>query len=154
MVFNGRTAVSVQAVKLDLGKVLSSDGSSVSVKNFTGVTTSYSVTAGAKVVRNGVVSTNASTLTTADHVEVRKDESGQLVFTVLNSIVRPFNYYDASSKEVYVKHDFNDNNYRYGVTLETYVHQGDITLTVQSLKENDNIVLYFNNDKLVEIEKQ
>ncbi|RUT36025.1 S-layer homology domain-containing protein [Paenibacillus zeisoli] len=154
VVFSGRTAVSVQAVKLDLGKVLISDGQSVSVKNFTGVTTSYSVSAGVKVVRNGVVSTNPGSLTTADHVEVRKDENGQLVFTVLNSIVRPFNYYDSTAKEIYVKHDFNDNNYRYGVTLETYVHQGDITLTVQSLKENDNIVLYFNNDKLVEIEKQ
>ncbi|WP_433946501.1 S-layer homology domain-containing protein [Paenibacillus sp. SN-8-1] len=154
VIFNGRTAVSLQAVKLDLGKVLSSDGSTVSVKNFAGVTTSYPVSGGVKVVRNGVASTNASTLTTSDHVEVRKDENGQIVFTVLNSIVRPFNYYDSSSKEVYVKHDFNDNNYRFGVTLETYVHQGDITLTVQSLKENDNIVLYFNNDKLVEIEKQ
>lgn len=154
VIFNGRTAATVQAVKQDLGKVLSSDGLSVSVKNYTGVTTSYSVSAEVKVVRNGVVSTNPGSLTPADHVEVRKDENGQLVFTVLNSIVRPFNYYDSSSKEIYVKHDFNDNNYRYGVTLEMYVHQGDITLTVQSLKENDNIVLYFNNDKLVEIEKQ
>ncbi|USB34830.1 S-layer homology domain-containing protein [Paenibacillus sp. YPG26] len=154
VVFHGRTAVSVQAVKQELGKVLSSDGTSVTVKNYTGGTTSYSVASGVKVVRNGVVSTGSSTLTASDHVEVRKDESGQLVFTVLNSIVRPFNYYNASTKEVYVKHDFNDNNYRFVITLETYVHQGDTTLTVQSLKENDNIVLYFNNDKLVEIEKQ
>ncbi|MNH79780.1 S-layer protein precursor [compost metagenome] len=154
VVFNGKAAVSVQAVKLALGKVLSVDGQAVTVKNYTGATVSYPVNTGVKVIRSGAVSTNANTLTTSDHLEIRKDETGQTVFTVLNSIVRPFNYYDASSKEVYVKHDFNDNNYRYGVTLETYVHQGDITLTVQSLKENDNIVLYFNNDKLVEIEKQ
>ncbi|GIP20031.1 S-layer homology domain-containing protein [Paenibacillus sp. J22TS3] len=152
--FNGRNVVSVQVVKLNLGKVLSVDGSTVTVKSFNGGNTSYPVSGGVKVIRNGSVTTNANTLTNSDHVEIRKDETGQTVFTVLNSIVRPFSYYDASSKVITVKHDFNDNNYRFEVSLDTYVHQGDTTLTVQSLKENDNIVLYFNNNKLVEIEKQ
>lgn len=154
VIFNGKAPVSVQAVKLTLGKVTSVDGSSVTVKSFTGVTTSYPVSGGVKVIRNGAVSTSTTALTTADHVEVRKDENGQTVFTVFNSMVRPLSYYDPSSKIIVVKHDFNDNNYRFEVSLDTYVHQGDTTLTVQSLKENDNIVLYFNNNKLVEIEKQ
>ncbi|MBP1999609.1 hypothetical protein J2Z69_000628 [Paenibacillus shirakamiensis] len=154
VVFQGRTAISVQAVKLTLGKVQSVDGSSVTIKDFTGNTTSFPVTAGIKVVKAGATSTNASTLTASDHVEVRKDQNGQLVFTVLSTLLRPFNYYDSSTKEMFVKRDFNDTQYRFSLSLDAYIHQGDTTLTVQSLKENDNIVLYFNRGKLVEIEKQ
>lgn len=153
--FNGQTAVSLQVVKLTLGKVQSVDGTTLTVKSFAGNTETYSLASGVKVQRGTEVSTSTTSITTNDHVEVRKDTNGSVVIKVLTPQERKFSRYDGVSKEIIVlRASLNDTNYRFAVTADTYIHQGDTTISVQSLKENDKIVLYFNGDKLVEIEKQ
>ncbi|WP_410768457.1 S-layer homology domain-containing protein [Fontibacillus sp. BL9] len=155
VVFNGRTASSLQIVKLTLGKVLNVDASNLIVKSFTGAQETFSLSKGVKVVRGTSVSTGITSLTTSDHVEVRKDTDGSVVIQVLTPLERKLSRYDGVSKEIIVfRSNLTDNNYRFVVTPETYIHQGDTTLSVQSLQENDKIVLYFNGDKLVEVEKQ
>lgn len=153
--FNGQTATSLQIVKLTLGKVMSVDGSTLVLKPFAGTQETYSLSGGVKVVRGSSVSTGITSLTTSDHVEVRKDTDGSLIIKVLSPLERALAWYNTNTKELMVyKTSISDNNNRFYVTPETYIHQGDTTLSVQSLKENDKIVLYFNGDKLVEIEKQ
>ncbi|MCK8490083.1 S-layer homology domain-containing protein [Paenibacillus sp. MBLB2552] len=153
--FNGQTAVSLQVVKLTLGKVQSVDGSSLTVKSFAGNVETFSLSNGVKVQRGTEVSTNTTSLTTNDHVEVRKDTNGSVVIKVLTPQERKFSRYDGVAKEIIVlRSSTSDNNYRFAVTADTYIHQGDTTISVQSLQNNDKIVLYFNGDKLVEIEKQ
>ncbi|AWB46932.1 S-layer homology domain-containing protein [Paenibacillus sp. CAA11] len=151
--FSGQTPLSVQTVKLTYGKVQSADASGITLKTYTGATATFPASA-VKVIRGTAASYTVSSLTTTDHVEIRKDADGSTVVNVLTAIYRPFSRYDSTTKEVFVKREFNDPQYRFTLSPETYVHQGDTTLTVQSLKENDNIVLYFSGDKLVEIEKQ
>ncbi|MBU5674408.1 S-layer homology domain-containing protein [Paenibacillus brevis] len=153
--FNGRTAASLQVVKLTLGKVTAIDASSVTVKSFSGTPEVYSIGNGVKVVRGTSVTSGTATLTTSDHVELRKDVDGTLLIKVLNSLERKFQRYDSINNDILVyRSTIQDDNYRFGVTSNLYIHQGDTTLTVQSLKDNDKIVLYFNGDKLVEVEKQ
>lgn len=153
--FNGQTAVSLQVVKLTLGKVQSVDGSSLTVKSFAGNVETYSLASGVKVQRGTEISTSTTSLTTSDHVEVRKDTNGAVVIKVLTPQERKFSRYDGVAKEIIVlRSSTSDNNYRFAVTGDTYIHQGDTTISVQSLQNNDKIVLYFNGDKLVEIEKQ
>lgn len=153
--FNGQTAVSLQVVKLTLGKVQSVNGTTLTVKSFAGNVETYSLASGVKVQRGTEVSTSTTSVTTNDHVEVRKDTNGAVVIKVLTPQERKFSRYDGVSKEIIVlRASLNDTNYRFAVTADTFIHQGDTTLSVQSLKENDKIVLYFNGDKLVEIEKQ
>ncbi|MNO14638.1 S-layer protein precursor [compost metagenome] len=153
--FNGQTAVSLQVVKLTLGKVQSVDGSSLTVKSFAGNVETYSLASGVKVQRGTEISTSTTSLTTSDHVEVRKDTNGAVVIKVLTPQERKFSRYDGVAKEIIVlRSSTSDNNYRFAVTADTYIHQGDTTISVQSLQNNDKIVLYFNGDKLVEIEKQ
>lgn len=155
VIFNGRTAASLQVVKLTLGKVQTVDSSSVTVKAFNGQLESYPLTNGVKVLRGTSISTGTASLTTTDHVEVRKDADGTLIIRVLDVLERNFSRYDAAKSELNVfRPVLTDTNYKFVVTPETYIHQGDTTLSVQSLKENDKIVLYFNNGKLVEVEKQ
>ncbi|MGG6312008.1 S-layer homology domain-containing protein [Paenibacillus macerans] len=155
VVFSGQTAVSLQVVKLTLGKVQSVEGSTLTVKSFTGALETYSLSSGIKVQRGTEVSTSSTSLTNSDHVEVRKDTNGSVVVRVLTPQERKFSRYDGVSKEIIVlRSNLSDNNYRFAVTANTYIHQGDTTISVQSLKENDKIVLYFNGDKLVEVEKQ
>lgn len=153
--FSGKTPISLQVVKLTLGKIQSIDNSILTVKSFAGATETYSLSGGVKVLRGSSVSTGISSLTTSDHVEVRKGTDGSLVVKVLTVLERKVSRYDGNNKEILViRASLSDNNYRFAVTPETYIHQGDTTISVQSLKENDKIVLYFNGDKLVEVEKQ
>ncbi|MNI13455.1 hypothetical protein D3C73_666830 [compost metagenome] len=153
--FNGNTAASVQVVKLTVGKLTNVDGSTVTVKPFAGTQESFSLANGVQVVRGSSVSTGVTSLTTSDRVEVRKGTDGILIIKVLSPMERKFSRYDGATKEILVlRSDLTDNKYRFAVTPETYIHEGDTTISVQSLKENDKIVLYFNGDKLVEVEKQ
>ncbi|WP_334071503.1 MULTISPECIES: S-layer homology domain-containing protein [Paenibacillus] len=153
--FTGRTVTTLQVIKLTLGKIASIDGSTLTIKSFTGTQESYPLANGVKVMRGTSVSTGATGLTTSDHVEVSKGTDGSLMVKVLKSMERKMSRYDANSKELIVfREGLADSNYRFFVTSETYIHQGDTTISVQSLKENDKIVLYFNGDKLIEVEKQ
>lgn len=153
--FNGHKAVSLQVVRLTLGSIQNIDASTLSVKTFTGALESFPLSNNVKVVRGTSVTTGAGGLTTADHVEVRKDSDGTLIVKVLTSLERKFSRYDAASRELVVKRaSIADDKYRFFVNTDTYIHQGDTTISVQSLKDDDKIVLYFNGDRLVEIEKQ
>lgn len=153
--FNGTTPSILQVVKLTLGKVSSVDGTTFSLKTFNGSLETFTVGTSIKVLRGVAVSTSITSLTNSDHVEVRKAADGGIVVKVLTSLERKVSRYNSTTKELSViRTGLSDDNYRFAVTSETYIHEGDTTLSVQSLKENDKIVLYFNGDKLVEIEKQ
>ncbi|WHX47301.1 S-layer homology domain-containing protein [Paenibacillus woosongensis] len=153
--FHGHKAVSLQVVKLTLGSVQNIDASTLTVKTFTGGTESFPLSGSVKVVRGTSVTTGTGGLASADRVEVRKDSDGTLIVKVLTSLERKFSRYDASARELVVKRaTIADDKYRFFVNADTYVHQGDTTISVQSLKDDDKIVLYFNGDRLVEIEKQ
>ncbi|AZK47253.1 S-layer homology domain-containing protein [Paenibacillus lentus] len=153
--FNGHKAVSLQVVKLTMGSVQNIDASTLTVKTFNGAIESFPLTSSVKVMRGTSVTAGIGGLTTADHVEVRKDSDGNLVVKVLTSLERKFSRYDANARELVVKRaTIADDKYRFFVNADTYVHQGDTTISVQSFKVDDKIVLYFNGDRLVEIEKQ
>ncbi|MNN10118.1 hypothetical protein D3C81_1230320 [compost metagenome] len=153
--YSGNTPVTVQVAKLTYGKVVSVDGSLLTVKSYTGSQEALSLTNGYKVIRGSSVSTSITSLTTSDHVVVNRDTDGKLIIKVLSSLERKFTRYNSSTKELYViRTSMSDDNFHFTMNADTYIHEGDTTLSVQSLKENDKIVLYFNGDKLVEVEKQ
>lgn len=154
--FEGSTALSIQAVKVSLGQVAALDttASTLTVKDYTGATQTYSAAGGVKIIRDGVTTTALGNITTADRVEVRKDADGAIIIRVLTQLSRAFSRADSSSNELQVKRSNLNDPYRYTFASNVYIHQGDTTLSVQSLKENDNIIMYFNNDVIVEIVKQ
>ncbi|MNW61919.1 hypothetical protein D3C74_400130 [compost metagenome] len=63
--------------------------------------------------------------------------------------------YDGVGNQILVKRETtSDMNYRFALGSSVFVHQGDNTLSVQSLRDNDNIVLYLLNNVVMEIQKQ
>ena len=152
--FNGNTASSAQVIKLLTGQVLNVDTAKVTVKDSSGNTEVFKVDGAVKIVRAGTTSTTLSNLVPNDRVELRKDVDGTSIIKVLSSMNRDFWKYDSVSREVFVKRQNANDTYRYILSPNAYIHQGDTTLLVQSLKENDNIVVYLNNDVIVEIQKQ
>ncbi|MBT2760653.1 S-layer homology domain-containing protein [Paenibacillus sp. ISL-20] len=152
--FQGLTPVAVAEVKLTLGEVTSADvsGNALTVKDYSGNSQTLGVSGGVKVVKNGSTASNLSTLTAGDRIEIRKDIQGVTIVQVLEKVERAF--WQASNTEIQVKRKSINDNSRYALSDKVFVHQGDTTLSVQSLKENDNIVLYLNNGVVVEIVKQ
>lgn len=157
IVSNGSNPVSIQLIKLTLGQVSSLDAAAgtLAVKDFTGATQAFIVGNNVKIVRDGNTSTALSSLAVSDRVELRKDADGFTIIRVLPKQTRYFSRYESLANLVVVKRDnLNEENYRFLLAPNAYIHQGDTTISVQSLKENDNITVYFNNDVIVEIQKQ
>lgn len=154
--FNGYTAATAQVVRLLAGEVLSVDtaAQNVTVKNYNGSSESYKIQGAVKIVRDGNISTSLTTLLPSDRVEIRKDVDGSTTVKVLGTTTRDFWKYDSVSRELFLKSQATSDKNRYTLSPNAYIHQGDTVITVQSLKENDNIVVYFNNDIIVEIRKQ
>ncbi|SEL82590.1 S-layer homology domain-containing protein [Paenibacillus sp. cl141a] len=152
--FQGLTPVAVAEVKLTLGEVTSVDASAnaLTVKDYSGNSQTFGVSGGVKVVKNGSTASNLSTVASGDRVEIRKDIQGVTIVQVMEKVDRAF--WQASNTEIQVKRKSINDNFRYVLSDKVFVHQGDTTLSVQSLKENDNIVLYLNNGVVVEIVKQ
>ncbi|WP_249344782.1 S-layer homology domain-containing protein [Paenibacillus sp. Marseille-Q4541] len=151
--FDGNTAQSIQVVKQTWGEISNISGSTVTYKSSSGSSESVNA-AKVKVVKNGSTSTTLASLAVTDHVIFTKDADGTPVFQVLSPVSKSFWTYNASTNELQVKRtSTTDSNYRYQLSPNVYIHQGDSTLSVQSLKDNDNIVLYLLNNVVVEISK-
>ncbi|GIO59095.1 S-layer homology domain-containing protein [Paenibacillus cineris] len=156
--FNGTNAAAAQIVKLTTGQITAVDSSaaspSITVKDYAGTTETFKLGTGSKIVNDAGSALSLGNLAAGNRVEVRKDESGNAVVKVLNVTTQTYWKYDSYAKEIYVKRqNVNDANL-YKLSPGAYIHQGDTILTVQSLKENDTIVLYLNNGTIVEIQKQ
>ncbi|NQX44751.1 S-layer homology domain-containing protein [Paenibacillus tritici] len=154
--FDGSTPVSLQSVKQVAGQVSAVDAAAgtFSVKDYAGASQSFNASAGVRIMRDGVASTALSGISTSDRVWVRKDAGGVMIISVFSQLNRTFARYESATNEVLTKRATLNDNYKFVLAPNVYIHQGDTTLPVQSLKENDNIIMYFNNDKVVEIVKQ
>ncbi|MHA0855359.1 S-layer homology domain-containing protein [Paenibacillus sp. CMAA1364] len=156
VVYRGNTPISVQLTKMTIGQVLTVDAStsSVGVKTYNGTTEVVKVDGALKIVRGSNISTNLNGLIATDRVEIRKDVDGTSIIKVLTSSKHEFWKHTSGSQEIYVKRQYVSDNNRFILSPNAYIHQSDTTIPVQSLKESDIIVLYFNNDIVVEIQKQ
>lgn len=154
--FDGSSPLAIQAVKLTTGQVSSVDaaGNSVVVKDYTGAAQTLAVSGGVKIIRDGSTTTALSNLTAGDRVEIRKDPDGSTTIRIMSQLSRTFSRYESATNSLVTKRPNLNDKYQFFVPANVYIHQGDSTLSVQSLKENDNIIMYFNNDILVEIVKQ
>jgi len=154
--FDGSTPLAIQTVKLTTGQINSVDAAanSLVVKEYAGAAQNFTVSGGVRIIRDGATTTALSNLTTADRVEIRKDTDGATVIRVLPQLTRSFSRYDSTTNSLVTKRANLNDKYQFTLASNVYIHQGDTTLSVQSLKENDNIIMYFNNDIVVEIVKQ
>lgn len=153
--FEGVTPKAVQVVKRTLAEVTAVDATSVTLKQFNGATDKVSVSGPVKVVKAGSTLTSLTNLTVGDRVEMTKDTDNSTRFRVLTVMSKQFWSYDGVGNQILVKRETtSDMNYRFALGSNVFVHQGDNTLSVQSLRDNDNIVLYLLNNVVMEIQKQ
>jgi hypothetical protein len=153
--FEGTTPKAVQVVKRTLAEVTSVDATSVTLKLFNGQSETVPVSGAVKVIKSGSTLTTLNSLTVGDRVEMTKDTDNSTRFRVMTIMSKQFWSYDGVGNQILVKREStSDTNYRFALGTGVFVHQGDNTLSVQSLKDNDNIVLYLLNNVVMEIQKQ
>ncbi|MRN53312.1 S-layer homology domain-containing protein [Paenibacillus monticola] len=154
--FDGSSPLSIQSVKLTSGQVTALDAvaGTLTLKDYTAAVQTFAVSGGVRIIRDATTTTALSNLTTADRVELRKDANGTTIIRVLPQLSRTFSRYDSTTNGVVTKRISTNDNNIFRLAANVYIHQADTTLSVQSLKENDNITVYFNNDVVVEIVKQ
>ncbi|CAI6058229.1 hypothetical protein PAECIP112173_01678 [Paenibacillus sp. JJ-100] len=151
----GTTPKVVQVVKRTLAEVTAVDATSVTLKQFNGATEKVAISGPVKVVKSGSTLTDLTNLVVGERVEMTKDTDNSTRFRVLTVMNKQFWSYDGVGNQILVKRETtSDTNYRFTLGSNVFVHQGDNTLSVQSLRDNDNIVLYLLNNVVMEIQKQ
>ncbi|SMG25962.1 S-layer homology domain-containing protein [Paenibacillus aquistagni] len=155
-IFDGSNLVELRVIPVTTGIVESVDTSNgvVVIKNYAGQTSTYSSANGLTVLASTGAASSISSLKVGDRVEARKDAKNASVLKVQAGLSKTFWKYDASSRELSVRRsNLNDNNYRYTISPNAYIHSNGNTISVSSLKDGDSLVLYLQKGQIVEIEK-
>lgn len=155
-IFDGSNLVELRVIPVTTGIVESVDISNgvVVIKNYAGQTSTYSSANGLTVLASTGAASSISSLKVGDRVEARKDAKNASVLKVQAGLSKTFWKYDASSRELSVRRsNLNDNNYRYTISPNAYIHSNGNTISVSSLKDGDSLVLYLQKGQIVEIEK-
>lgn len=151
--FAGGELIRLQTVVVKVGKIVSTAPGAVTFAEYGGPVEDIALGANFRIVKNGQVSTSTAALSANDRVEIRTDESGQYVVTVIAGLQKTFWRYDAAANEILVrKATLNENN-QYKLSADTLITSGGQTIPVTSLKADDKIVLYVHDGKLLEVEK-
>jgi hypothetical protein len=151
--FAGSELVRMQTVIVKVGKIVSTAPGAVTLAEYGGPTQDIPLGANFKIVKNGVASTSTAALSANDRVEIRTNESGEYVVTVIAGVVKTFWKFDAAANEILVrKTSLNEPN-QYKLASDTLITSGGQPVAVTSLKTDDKIALYILNGKLLEVEK-
>lgn len=156
--FDGSTLTELRQVAVTIGRVQSVDASNgtVMVKGYNNDIQSYFSANGVNIIIDSNVTTNLSSLQIGDRVEARKDASGKAIIKVIPGTKKTYWKYEAGTKTLYVKRSsLTDNSNFYKLHENISIHdKANQTLSVESLKDGDSLVLYFQNGQIIEVEKQ
>ncbi|MCY9515845.1 S-layer homology domain-containing protein [Paenibacillus apiarius] len=153
-VLDGRSITEVRQVQVTYGRVDSVDTNTgvVTVRDNAGNLSVHQVGKNAQIQVDQSTA-SLSTLKTGDRVEVRKDVKDLPVVKLVSGTKRSFWRYDSKSGELYVKRSLAENNYIFKVHPNAHIHSSGNKIDLSSLKEDAEIMLYFVNNQVVEIEK-
>ncbi|MGZ9584103.1 S-layer homology domain-containing protein [Paenibacillus marinisediminis] len=157
-VFDGTALVELRKVNVSMGRVQSVDvaDGKVVVKDYNGQLYTFNSADGLTVLTDTGSTSNIATLKVGDRVEGRKDALNKPVLKVIPGSERTFWKYDSKTKELYVTRKANDTSKNYfQLHPNVIIHDAaGQTISVESLKNDDKLVLYFLNDQIIEIEKK
>ncbi|WP_127530687.1 S-layer homology domain-containing protein [Paenibacillus kobensis] len=151
--FNGSSLARIQRVAVTIGAVRAIDSTNIVMTDYNGVTAAFPLSSKYTIIRNGVSSNTYTALQAGDRVEIRKDADGNYVATVLKSEQKKFSKYDAATNTLQTMRAVITDKFQYslnGVALTS----GGAVITPQSIEKESALVLYYYDDKLIEIEKK
>jgi len=156
VVMDGRSIVEVRQVQVTYGRVESVDtnNGTIRVRDNAGSLSVHQVGKNAQIqVDNSSSTSNLSALKEGDRVEVRKDTSDLSAVKLVSGMKRSFWRYNSNTNELYVKRTMAENNYIFKVHPNASIHSKGEKISLSSIKEDTDIMLYIIKDQVVEIEK-
>jgi len=152
LTYAGSSPQALKIVTLKPGRITSLTADKAEVATYSGETVEVALN-GNTLVKNGAATLPASSLKVGDRVEVSK-ASNQVQVNVNYGVERKFWKYDAVTGEVYFKRtSINDEDYKFKLASNARVTQGDSAITVNQLKDGDNVQVYIYRGVLQEIVK-
>lgn len=152
--FVGSTLSNLQRVTVSVGAVKSVDGSQITIVDYLGRTVNTPLGTSYSIIRNGVSSASYTAVQAGDRVEVRKDTQGKVQVTVLSNVEKKFFKYDSATNTIQTKRaNINDTNYKFSLA-SVPLTSGGSAISPTSLKDDDSLIFYYYEDKLIEIEKR
>lgn len=155
VVIDGRSIVEVRRVQVAYGKIESvqTDTGIVMVRDNSDSHFVHQVGKNAQIQGDHSSTLNLNTLKVGDHVEVRKDANDRMVVTLINGTKHRFWRYNESTNELYVKRSLSENNYIFNLHPKAFIHAKGEKISLPSIKEDSDIMLYIVKGQVVEIEK-
>lgn len=151
----GQTPILAKIVPYTYGTIVAIDTASgtIDIKTGTGAAVKQSVGLAPTIVRNGTTMTTLSSLLAGDRVELRRDESDRTILTVLTPVSKTFWRVDKTTSTLYAEIAPGETGYSVALSPQVYIHQGDTTLTTDSLNKSDPINIYVLRGKAIEVVK-
>ncbi|THF81200.1 S-layer homology domain-containing protein [Cohnella fermenti] len=151
----GNTLKSVQTVRVTLGQLesVNAAASTLTVLPYGGASTVVNTTSTVVVTKNGATFSSLSNLQAGDRVEVRLNEAGQTVVTVLAPVTKTVWYVNASTGILNFLKSSTGVSDSVTVSSSAYIHSGDTTIALSSLGNGDSVTVYSIRSKAVEIVK-
>ncbi|MBB6636771.1 S-layer homology domain-containing protein [Cohnella thailandensis] len=151
----GNTLKSVTKVRITLGKVAAVDAGAgtIAVVPFGGASTTLNAGANVIVTKNGTTTGSLASVQAEDRVEVRANELGQTVVTVIAPVTKSVWYADAKTGTLHFLKSGTNADDSVSVSSTAYIHTGDTTLALTSLTNGNSVTVYVLRGKAVEIVK-
>lgn len=150
--FAGKKPVSLMTVGVTDGTLAAVGSDRITVTTYKGETRELTLGSSYRIVKNGAAISALTGLAAGDRVDVRRDETGAVLITVIPGLSKTFWKYDAATNEILVQHALNEN-YRYAVTADTRVQSGGTAVSAAAFLNGDKLTLYVYNGKLLEVVK-
>lgn len=151
--FSGSKIIRLQTIVVKTGRVVSIAPGTVAIAEYGGPVTDVALGSNFKVVKNGVTSTSTASLAVNDRVDIRINEAGERVVTVIPGVQKTLWRYDAAAKVIHVRKTTLNELNQFKLDSDTVITADGSVIDVSSLKPDDKIVLYIHGGKLLEVER-
>jgi hypothetical protein len=153
--FTGNILEKVTLLGSVRGKVNSIDTAtgSVTVQDYSGAVQVVPVGKQFVIKMNGVTSAALTSIKPNDRVEIIKDDNGKVVVNVAAAAKRTVASYDYVLNQLLLKPTANGDKTTYNFYAKAYLHKGTTAVAPSSFVENEELMVYIIDDKIVEIEK-
>ncbi len=147
------TAIYIPAVTVGKLTSVSATGGSITIEEYGKAAKAINNLTSVRVVKNGLTTTTLSSIAVNDRVEIVVGKKGSSWITVLTPVKKGFIGYTAATKTVEVTRTLLSEPNKFILADNAYIHKGTTVLTASSLTRNDQIMIYFLDGKIAEIEK-
>lgn len=151
----GTTTTAIYIPRVTVGKltVVNASTGSITIEEYGKVAKTITNMTSVRVVKGSSTTTTLNSAVVNDRAEVVEGKNGTRWITVITPVKKSFIAYIEATKTVQLSVALLTDPNKFVLADQAYIHKGTEVITAVSLNRNDQIMVYFLNGKIVEIEK-